>query len=345
MLNTIDRRRVLFGGAATVAIAGLGLYGGRAAAQSDRSYILATATTGGTYYPVGVALATLVKVKLQPKQKISMAAINSAGSGENVKLLRENQAQFAILQGLFGKWAWKGTGQVKADGPQSYLRSVTMLWQNVEHFAVLSKHVKTGTMDDLQALKGLKFSIGKKNSGTEGSGLEILTNLGYDPEKTFDLTYLGYGPSAEALQNGTIAGVNMPGGVPVGALTQAMASLGNKLRVLDFTDPQMVQANGDGELWTRFVIPAETYPGQAAPINTVAQPNFLAVHADVDEDAVYQITKTTYENLPFLQNIHKATKDMALDRALAGLPAPLHPGAARYYKETGAKIPAHLLAG
>ena len=182
-------------------------------------------------------------------------------------------------------------------------------------------------------------------SGTEGSGLEILTNLGIDPAKDFDLAYLGYGPSAEALQNGTVAGVNMPGGVPVGALTQAMASLGDKVRVLDFTDDEVAQANGDGELWTRYVIPADTYPVQAAPINTVAQPNFLAVHADVDEDAVYQITKTTYENLAFLQNIHKATKAMALDRALAGLPAPLHPGAARYYKEAGANIPAHLMAG
>jgi len=74
-------------------------------AQEERSFILTTATTGGTYYPVGVALATLVKIKLQNSEKIDMSAISSAGSGENVKLLRENQAQFAILQGLFGQWA------------------------------------------------------------------------------------------------------------------------------------------------------------------------------------------------------------------------------------------------
>ena len=85
-------------------------------AAEQRSYILATATTGGTYYPVGVALATLVKVKLQPKEKIAMSAISSAGSGENVKLLRENQAQFAILQGLYGRWAWTGTGKVEVEG-------------------------------------------------------------------------------------------------------------------------------------------------------------------------------------------------------------------------------------
>ncbi|MEN8688195.1 MAG: TAXI family TRAP transporter solute-binding subunit, partial [Desulfuromonadales bacterium] len=52
-----------------------------AEAAEERNYLLATASTGGTYYPVGVALSTLVKVKLQPKQKIGMSAINSAGSG------------------------------------------------------------------------------------------------------------------------------------------------------------------------------------------------------------------------------------------------------------------------
>ena len=118
-------------------------------AQDEADYVLATATTGGTYYPVGVALATLTKVKLQPKEKIGMSAISSAGSGENVRLLRENEAQFGILQGLFGYFAANGLGPVEADGKQEHLRSVTMLWQNVEHFAVNKKFAKTGTVADM----------------------------------------------------------------------------------------------------------------------------------------------------------------------------------------------------
>ena len=51
----------------------------------EASYVLATASTGGTYYPVGVALSTLVKVKLEPGQKVGMSAISSAGSGENIR--------------------------------------------------------------------------------------------------------------------------------------------------------------------------------------------------------------------------------------------------------------------
>jgi TRAP transporter TAXI family solute receptor len=338
-----QNRRGLIVGAAML-VAGSLAFSGQVQAQEERSYILTTATTGGTYYPVGVALATLVKVKLQNKNKIDMSAISSAGSGENVKLLRENQAQFAILQGLFGQWAWTGTGKVAADGKQEHLRSITMLWQNVEQMVLAKDLVTTGTVDDLAALAGKPFSIGVKNSGTEGSGQTLLGNLGIDYEG-FKLVHQGYTPTAEGLQNRTIVGANMTGGPPVSAVTQAKAAMGEDLVILDFTDEQMVRANGDGILWTRHVVSADTYPGQPKAVNTVAQPNFLAVRADVDEDAVYLVTKTIYENLPFLKNIHAATKAMAIEKAIGGLPAPLHPGAARYYKEQGIEVPAHLIAG
>jgi len=314
------------------------------AAPKERNYLLATASTGGTYYPVGVALSTVVKVKLQPKQKIGMSAINSAGSGENIKLLRDDEVQFAILQGLYGSYAWNGTGPIASAGPQKNLRSVSMLWQNVEHFTILKKFAKTGTVADLVGLKGKGMAMGKKNSGTIGSNTVLLSNLGVNIETDYKLVHVGYGPSADALQNGQIAGMGTPAGAPVSAVTKVMAAMGGKAVVLDFTDEQMKQADGGRGLWTRKVIVAGTYPGQKKDINTIAQPNFLAVRADVDEDAVYQITKTVYENLPFLNAIHGATKAMAIESAIAGLPIPLHPGAAKYYKEVGIKIPASLIA-
>jgi len=307
-------------------------------------YVLATASTGGTYYPVGVALATLTKVKLQPKKKIGMSAINSAGSGENVRLLRENEAQFAILQGLFGHYAWTGTGPVKADGPQTGLRAVSMLWQNVEHFVVKSEHAKTGTISDFVGLKGSKVALGKQNSGTIGSNKAILGNLGIDIDKDFELMYAGYGPSATALSDGQVEGISTPAGVPVGAITQLMATAGDSVTLLSFTDAQIAEADGGANLWTRYPIAAETYPNQTKDVVTIAQPNFLATRADVDEEHVYLFTKTVYENLAFLQAIHPATKAMAVEKAISGLPMPLHPGAARYYKEVGITIPDRLMA-
>lgn len=312
--------------------------------QAEGDYLMATASTGGTYYPVGVALSTLIKVKLQPKHKINMSAINSAGSAENIKLLRDNETQFAILQGLFGSYAWNGTGPVEKDGPQKDLRAVSMLWQNVEHFVIDSEFVKSGTVDDLQPLKGKSAAFGKKNSGTIGSNRKILSNLGFDLDKDFSLFYGGYGPSASALQDGKVDIINTPAGVPVGALTKLFAARGNDVTLLNFTPAQAKQADGGLNLWTPYLIPAGTYPGQTKDVNTIAQPNFLAVRSDISEDDVYMITKTIYENLGFLQAIHKATNAMALEKAIAGLPMPLHPGAARYFKEAGLSIPAELIA-
>lgn len=313
-------------------------------AASERDYLMATASTGGTYYPVGVAISTLIKVKLQPTQGIGMSAISSAGSGENIKLMNDKEVQFSILQGLYGAWAWNGTGDYEAAGPQRGLRAVTMLWQNVEHFTVLKRFAKTGTAADLVAMKGQNMAMGPRNSGTLGSNKTLLGGLGVDIEKDYVLAYAGYGPSADALQNGQVAGMSTPAGAPVSAVTRTLATMGNDVVVLDFTDEQMVQADSGMNLWTRYVIPAGTYPSQTKDINTVAQPNFLAVNADIDEDAIYQITKTIYENLPFLNAIHSATKDMAIEKALAGLPMPLHPGALKYYREIGLDIPARLIA-
>ncbi|MFN2354817.1 MAG: TAXI family TRAP transporter solute-binding subunit, partial [Desulfopila sp.] len=266
---------------AAVATFGI-LCAGSAQALEERNYLLTTASTGGTYYPVGVAISTLSKVKLQPKKKIGMSAINSAGSGENVKLLRDNEAQFAILQGLFGYYAWNGKGPLTQEGPQKNLRAVTMLWQNVEHFTALSSKVKTGTIADMELLKGDRVALGKKNSGTIGSNATLLGNMGIDIEKDYNLVYVGYGPSADALQNGQISAMSTPAGVPAGAVTRAMAAMGDKIEILDFTDEQITKVDGGLQLWTRYVIPAGTYPNQAEDINTIAQPNFLSVRADVD---------------------------------------------------------------
>ncbi len=310
-------------------------------AQAE-DYILATASTGGTYYPVGVALSTLTKVKLQPKDGISMSAINSAGSGENIRLMREKEAQFGILMGLYGYYAATGTGPIKSK--QENLRSVTMLWQNVEQYVIDSSKAKTGTVEDLTHMKGDKMGLGKKNSGTIGANKALLAGLGIDIDKDYQLFSAGYGPTADALQNGQLAGIGISGGTPTGAVTKLMASNGDKVSMLNITDEQLEKMDGGKKLWTRQVIKAGTYPNQDKDINAIAQPNFLAVNADVSEEDVYKITKTMYENLPFLNGIHKATKAMSLEKAIAGLPVPLHPGAAKYYKEVGIDIPAHLIA-
>jgi TRAP transporter TAXI family solute receptor len=308
----------------------------------EKDYVLNTASTGGTYHPVGTAISTLSKVKLLPGEKFSLTAVNSAGSGANVQALGAGTADFAILQGLFGSYAATGTGPISE--PQTNLRSVTMLWQNVEQFVVAADKVQTGTVEDIVALKGMSAGMGRQNSGTIGSNRVLLSGLGLDIDADFELVDAGYGPTADALANGQAVAAGMPAGPPTGAITKLLASNEGKFTILDVTEEQLAKMDGGRQLWVPYTIAAGTYPGQDKDISTIAQPNFLAVNADVDEEHVYMLTKTMYENLAFLQAIHPATKAMAVENSMAGLPVPLHPGAAKYYQEVGLEIPEHLIA-
>jgi TRAP transporter TAXI family solute receptor len=308
--------------------------------STSRPYILTTATTGGTYYPVGVALATITKAHLYDTDGISLSAISSAGSMENIKLMRDNQAQFALLQGIFAAWAWHGDGPISR--PQPWLRSIGAMWQNADHFVLLTELTTDGSIMDLNSLSGQRFVLGARNSGAERSGAHILDSLNIDYANKFSLAYMGYGATANAIQDGTIVGMNIPAGVPVTGITRAFAMVGEDLRLLSFTDEQLAAVNAKYPLWSSYVIPAGTYPHQPDAVQSIAHPNVLAVRADVPDEAVYLVTKAIWENLSALHEIHKATREVTLDKALTGLGAPLHPGAARYYRERGIAIPPEL---
>ena len=309
------------------------------AAQKTTSLVIATATTGGTYYPMGVGMASLWSIKLAKNHGIMVQAITSAGSGENVNMLREKEVDLAILQGLFGKSAWKGLGNYK-DKPLKTLRSVTMLWPNVEHFVVLADKVKTGTPTDI---KGLRFSLGRAGSGTERSGLVIMSALGMSRDSVTG-EYLGYFESSKAMKDKRISGANIPAGPPVAAITDLFATPGLKVKVLEFTDDQLNKINETTAYpGYRYVIKAGTYPGQKNDIKTIAQPNLLVCREDVPEDVVYLLTKTLFENPDYLKAVHKMGAFITLDNALSGLPAPLHPGALKFYKEKGLNIPEALI--
>jgi hypothetical protein len=90
-----------------------------------------------------------------------------------------------------------------------------------------------------------------------------------------------------------------------------------------------------GPPFVPVVIPAGTYTGQKTDVPTAAVVNYLVTNADVSDDLAYKMTKLIYENLPELANAHAAGKGIKLEAAATGSPAPLHPGALRYYKEKG----------
>lgn len=301
----------------------------------DTKYFsVATASSGGTYYPIGVGLGNLWTEQLDG---IKVTGQSSAGSIENIDLLRKGEADLAILQGLIGAQAIEGSGNFEGNAYED-LRSITMLWGNVEHFVLMDDKVETGTISDIE---GTTFSVGPQASGTEQSTLTIMEGIGLTKENITP-EYLGYGDTVSAMRDGRLDGGSLPAGVPVSSIMDMYAS-GVKATVLDVTDEQLEAINSVYNTWYRYVIPAGTYPGVDEEINTIAQPNFLAGSKDLDEEVVYQLTKAIFENLEQVHSIHSSAEEVSLETALEGLPAPLHIGAYKYFEEVGLDIPEELI--
>lgn len=312
------------------------------ASLNQEKFIIATASTGGTFYPVGVGIATLLSLKLEKKKGITFSAMSSTGSLDNLKMLEKKEAHFAIIQGLFGMMAWDGS-HVYHQKPQKELRSISMLWQNVEHFTVSKEIATTGNILDLQNLYAQSFSISESDSGSRVSAEILMDILGIAYSK-MNLHYFGYNQSAVALQQGKIKGMNTPAGAPVSAVSSVFTTMGPlKATLLEFSDADVAKIQKYYPIWNRYIIKAGTYPRQTKDIHTIAQPNLLITHADTPEDVVYLLTKTMYENLSFLNSVNKGTMSISLHNALDGLNIPLHKGAIRYYEEMGIKIPSYLL--
>lgn len=317
------------------AILGTALIAQPMMASAGDGFTLATGRVTGKSFAVGVGISSLAKVKLMPLHKMDLSPVESQGFLQNVRMLQNDEAQFAILQAMFGHFARTGTGTFAGEPPDESIRAIAMLWRDADHFVMDRDFMKSGTIADLANVQGMPVSIGVEGPGPFESNQLLLSHLGIDVDSTFDLARLNYQQSSDALSRGEIKAMSTPIRPPAPHIENVLARSGGRHALLSFTDEQIAQADGGLGLWTPYVIPAATYPGQEQDIQTVAKSNLLVARDDVPDEVVYQVTKAMFENLDFLRNIHDAMYETSLDRALIGMPMPLHPGALRYYQEVG----------
>ncbi|PHM38716.1 C4-dicarboxylate ABC transporter substrate-binding protein [Xenorhabdus mauleonii] len=302
---------------------------------NKRFLSVATASTGGTYYPMGVGLANIWSNHLK-QENIQVTGQSSAGSIENIDLLQKDEAQLAILQSLIAVEAYQGVRNFE-NRPYQDLRSISVLWPNVEHFVLLNEKIKDGTLNDIA---NTRFSVGPQASGTEQSTLIILKGVNLS-KQNIQPEYLGYGDTVSAMRDGRLDGGALPAGVPASAVTDMYAS-GVPARILNVTDEQLAAINAIANSWFRFVIKPETYPRQEQSIQTIAQPNILMTTREIDEKTIYELTKVMFENQKEVHQIHSSAKYILPENALKGVSVPLHLGAYRYYREIGLDIPDYL---
>ena len=318
--------------ALTLALAGCGGGGGgdkkpAAAPAKTQNINIATATTGGVYYPLGNAMAQMFNQKI-PGIKVSAQA--TAGTPQNILLMQKKEAEVAFAQNGVAFYAFNGKEMFK-DKPTKFLRGITNLYPNVMHIVVNAN----SDIKSIKQFEGKKFVPGAIGSATEINSKEILGlyGLDYKDKKNLKGEYLGYSEAAEALKDGRVDGILIAGGLPTSAVMDAASSV--KIRILTL-EPDMIKKLVEQMPWYYEVtIPKGTYMGQTEDVKTVAVANLLICREDLSNELVYNMTKTLHDNQKDLVAAHSAAKDMKLQDALKGMTVPMHPGAEKFYKEKG----------
>jgi len=311
------------------------------AQTADRQiFRLGTASTDSVSHTLGVTLAALIKLKLLPNGNIDVDARNTLGSDDNIRQLRDGALDFAIINSFDSFHAVRGTGPFAADGAAPGLRTLTNLWTSAFYFIVKSRDASTGTFADFLSLQGRRIAVGREGSTQRDQATALLAAIDIDIDDAYQLQNLDAENAKQAFLNGQIDGfllIDDRQGAEVNAFFE---QAGDQATLLALGDQQIGVIGSDGDQpWTLINAPEALFPDQGDAFQTIGIKNLLATHEQLADDAVYQITKTVFDNLPFLQEMHGAANEIDLETALERLALPVHAGAADYYNEVGVTLP------
>ena len=295
-----------------------------ALAQQQQFVNVLTGGQSGVYYPLGVALSQIYAKNI-PNAR-STAQVTRA-SAENMNLLQAGRGELALALADSVSDAYKGNAEAGFPKPLTKLRGLSATYNNyIQIVANADSGIKT-----LADLKGKRISVGAAKSGTELNARAIFKAAGLTYNDMAKVEYLPFGESVELMKNRQLDATLQSAGLGVASIRD----LATTVKIVVVAVPTDVVTRVGDPAYQPSVIPANTYAGQTVDIPTAAIPNFLVTHSGVSDELAYQMTKTLYENIDTMYAAHNAAKTIKRENAVLGMPVPVHPGAARYYKEVG----------
>jgi TRAP transporter TAXI family solute receptor len=305
------------------------LFGGMALAQ-QLNIAIATGGTGGVYYPMGGGMANVLS-KYMPN--VQATARVTGGSVDNLKLIGSEQSEVGLVMVDAALNALKGEDKFK--GSPVEVRTLMVLYPNRMH--VVS--VEGRGIEKMADLKGKRVSTGSPGSATEVMAFRVIEAAGLDRDKDLKRERLGVAESVNALKDGKIDAFFWVGGLPTAAVTDLGATPGVKLKLIDTDDLTEKMNAKHGNLYSKGVIPAKTYPGQDKDNKIAVVQNILVANAKMPDQVAYDIVKTLFEKRDEVALAHGEAKAIVLEtQNNENTTIPWHPGAAKYFKEKGAKL-------
>jgi TRAP transporter TAXI family solute receptor len=298
------------------------------AAMAQQKFVtIGTGGITGVYYAVGGALCRLVN-KDRAKHGIRCSVESTGGSVYNVNTIKAGELDFGMVQSDVQYQGYKGTASFKE--PYADMRAVMSV--HPEPFTLVAR--KEANIKSFSDFKGKRLNLGNPGSGQRAAMEELLGAMNMkvsDFSLASELKADEHGP---ALCDNKIDGFFYGSGHPSANIQDPTTACGAKL--VPLTGPAIDELVKKSPYYAYATIPGGLYPGNPEPTKTYGVLATMVTSAKVPADTVYIITKAVFDNFDEFKKLHPAfanldPKNMVQD----GLSAPLHEGAARYYREKG----------
>lgn len=287
---------------------------------------MGTGGTGGTYYQFGAILGQYV----EKNAGVGCVAVSTDGSKANIQGIDAGDYQLGTVQSDVMAYAWQGTNTFASEGKIDSFRVIGGLYAEAVQLITMDPEIKS-----VADLAGKAVSIGAPASGVYFNAIDVLGAAGLT-ENDIKAQYQSFNDSVESLKDGKIDAAFIVAGAPTPAVVELMTTSTAYLVPIDGDVAAAIMANCP--YYTAYTIPAETYNGQTEDVTTITVKATLIVSADLDEDTVYNVTKAIFDNTAAISQEHAKGAELSIENATAGMTAPFHAGAARYFAEKGVTV-------
>ncbi len=315
-----------FGSATLVAALGLGA----AMTASANTFItIGTGGVTGVYYPTGGAICRLVN-KGRKEHGIRCSVESTGGSVYNLNTIRAGELDMGVAQSDWQYHAYNGTSKFADQGANKDLRAVFSV--HAEPFTVVArKDSGIKTFDDL---KGKRVNIGNPGSGQRGTMEVLMDAKGWTKDDFTLVSELKAAEQSQALCDNKIDAMIYTVGHPNGSIKEATTSCDTLL--VSVNGPVIEKLVGDNAYYRMAVIPGGMYTGSPDDTTTFGVGATFVSSTNTPPDTVYYVVKGVFENFDSFRKLHPAFANLQKEQMVKdGLSAPLHDGAAKYYKEAG----------
>ena len=314
--------------ALSAAVIGLSLSAGSADA-AQKFISIGTGGVTGVYYPTGGAICRLVN-KSRKEHGIRCSVESTGGSVYNINTIRAGELDMGVAQSDWQYHAYNGTSKFEDQGAFKELRAVFSV--HPEPVTIVAR--KDANIKKVMDLKGKRVNIGNPGSGTRASWEVMADTLGFGDDALALATEFKSSEQSQALSDNKIDAFFFLVGHPSGSIKEASTSCESNL--VEVAGPKIDKLVADASYYRTATIPGGMYTGTPDDTKTYGVGATFVSSTNTDANTVYHVVKAVFENFDTFKKLHPAFQVLKKEEMIKdSLSAPLHDGAAKYYKEAG----------